>query len=80
MASGDTVFEADAVTVFKNVAGKGAGLTSISGAGNGYRVGLGGTISGAEVSINDLVVVANSGSISSPFDPTKTYDVIIKEH
>jgi hypothetical protein len=81
MASGDTVFEADNMTVFKHVEGKNAGLPEITSTlGNGYRVSMGvGLSPTGEMVIRDLIVMGATPS-ASPFDPTKTYDVIIKEH
>lgn len=77
MASGDTVFQANAMTITHNMSGHGPRRKFVTSGGTGYEVGMLGTNSAAhECYLYDLVVYDEN----SPFDPMKSYDVIIKEH
>jgi len=74
MASGDTVYQCDSTQVRTNMDGKDPGRNT----GNGFQTTLQGS-DGTVASIFDIIGVS-SGSLSTPFDASKTYDVIIKEH
>jgi hypothetical protein len=83
MASGDTVFQRDGLAVVKDVEGRNPfGSDKYSGGvsgWDGFRVAL---VKGSGSDATELtdLVSASSGGTTSPFDVTKTYDVIIKEH
>jgi hypothetical protein len=79
MASGDIVFQADDLSVNGALQGKRpAGIAVNMSHSDGWRLGLGGGAAGGEV-LADLVFVKSTPP-TFPFDPAKTYDVIIKEH
>ena len=73
MASGDIVFEADNCVVFDS------GFNTDDGS-DAWKaeLNLGGTTSNTRFDATLVKHLSSAGQ--SPLDPTKTYDVIIKEH
>jgi hypothetical protein len=77
MTSGDVVFEATNMNVLHNLSGRGPRRPYASTSDDGYEAGLAGSNGLSHESYIYDIVVHNE---TSPFDVTKTYDVIIKEH
>jgi hypothetical protein len=87
MASGDTVFSSGPHSIATLLSGKNPKDIGNSDL-EGYRVKLRSLLSGSDPNIREIdhiaINVCNSDTgqsvPSSPFDKTKTYDLIIKEH
>lgn len=77
MTSGDTVFEASSMAVTHSLSGRGPRRLYASTSDDGYEAGLAGSNANSHESYLYDLVVHNE---TSPFDPAKTYDVVIKEH
>lgn len=77
MASGDIVFQANGMEVTHSMSGRGPRRKFVTASSDGYEAAMQGTNTlSHECYLHDLVVYSET----SPFDPSKTYDVIIKEH
>lgn len=77
MASGDIVFQANGMEVTHSMSGRGPRRKFTTDSGDGYEAGLTGSNTSSHASfLYDLVVYGET----SPFDPAKTYDVLVKEH
>lgn len=77
MVSGDIVFLAVDMEVSHSMSGYGPRRKFVTNSSDGYEVGLHGINATSHGSfLYDLVVYDET----SPFDSSKTYDVVIKEH
>jgi hypothetical protein len=81
MSSGDTVLTAADLTVNASAVGLRTGWPHFIGqSGASWRLALGGGFNSGELQVDFVFQSSAALPGTTPFDPTKTYDIIIKEH